>query len=59
MKKELYMFFEKLSPAEISKIMGKRQDNSTRDKKLLLKRILEIENFLDKKNMKITVKKNE
>jgi hypothetical protein len=43
MENELYKFFENLSPVELAKLREKRQDTSTRDKNLLLKKVSEIE----------------
>ena len=56
-KKALYDFINSISPAELSKIRGKRQDTSTRDKKGLLSKITEIENILEKMNVEIFFKK--
>lgn len=56
-KNELYNFLEKLSPAELAKIREKRQDTSTRDKSLLLKKVAEIEVILSKLNVEISLKK--
>lgn len=55
-KAELYNFFENISPAELSKIRGKRQETSTRDKERLLKKVAEIDEILVKLNVKFTVK---
>lgn len=57
-KNELYNFLEKLSPAELAKIREKRQDTSTRDKSLLLKKVAEIEVILSKLNVEISLKKS-
>lgn len=57
-KKELYKFLENISPGELAKIREKRQDTSTRDKTLLLKKVAEIEDILTKLNMKISLKKS-
>lgn len=59
MEKKLYKFFENISPAELAKLRGKRQDTSTRDKKILLSKIAEIENILEKWDVEISLKKNE
>lgn len=59
MQKEnkLYKFFEEMTPAELSKLREKRQETSTRDKNLLLKKVAEIEEILSKKNIEISLKK--
>jgi len=54
---ELYRFFENLSPAELSKLRGKRQETSTRDKTNFLKKISEIEEILQKLNVRVSLKK--
>lgn len=51
-------FFENLTPSELAKLRGKRQDTSTRDKKLLLKKIKEIEEILLQLNVEISLKKS-
>lgn len=56
MNKELYNFFENISPAELSKLRGKRQETSTRDKATFLKKVAEIEDILQQLNVKIIVK---
>ena len=56
MKSELYKFFAELPPAELSKIREKRQETSTRDKTLLLKKVSEIEEILRKKDIEIFLK---
>lgn len=56
-KTELYQFIEELTPVELSKIRGKRQETSTRDKSLLLKKVAEIEKILRKKDIEIFLKK--
>ena len=55
---ELYEFFEKISPAELSKLRDKRQETSTRDKSLLLKKVSEIEGILNRLNIEISLKKS-
>lgn len=57
MEKKLYKFFENITPAELAKLRGKRQDTSTRDKKVLLNRIAEIENILVELKVEIDLKK--
>lgn len=57
MESELYEFIKGLTPSELAKIRGKRQDTSTRDKNLLLKKVAEIEEILQKKSVKISLKK--
>ena len=52
-------FFESITPAELSKIRGKRQETSTRDKSSFLKKVKEIEEILQKKNIEISLKKSE
>ncbi|MCS4229280.1 hypothetical protein M2408_005427 [Sphingobacterium sp. BIGb0165] len=59
MDTELYELFESISPAELSKLRGKRQDTSTRDKQSLLKKVSEIEDILKKLNMRISLIKVE
>lgn len=59
MGKELYNFFDKISPAELSKLRGKRQETSTRDKTTFLKKISEIEDVLEKSNVNVSLKKND
>lgn len=56
---KLSQFFEKISPTELAKLRDKRQDTSTRDKKLLLKKIKEVEDILLQLNVEISLKKNE
>lgn len=56
-KSELYKFFENISPAELSKLRGKRQETSTRDKNLILKKVSEIEEILNKSTIKISLNK--
>lgn len=56
MENKLYTFFDNISPAELSKIRGKRQDTSTRDKAKLLKKVIEIEEILQKLNVEVTLK---
>lgn len=51
MTNELYNYIENISPAELSKLRGKRQDTSTRDKGSLLKKEAESESILNKINM--------
>lgn len=58
MNTELYNFFKNISPAELSKVREKRQDTSSRDKNLLLKKVVEIEEILNKLNVEISLKKN-
>lgn len=55
MEQKLYKFIENISPAELSKIRGKRQDTSTRDKASLLKKISEIEDILSQLNVAISL----
>ena len=55
MNTELYELFESISPAELSKLRGKRQDTSTRDKQSLLKKVSEIEDILKKLNKRISL----
>ena len=56
---ELYKFIKNISPAELAKHRQKRQDTSSRDKALLLKKVLEIEQVLSKLNVEISLKKSE
>jgi len=55
MNTQLYELFESISPAELSKLRGKRQDTSTRDKQSLLKKVTEIEDILKKLNKRISL----
>ena len=55
---DFYKFFENISPAELAKIRGKRQDTSTRDKNLLLKKVEEIQEILKKLDVEISLKKS-
>lgn len=55
---ELLFFFENLTPSELARVRGKRQDTSTRDKKLLLKKIKEVEEILLQLNVEISLKKS-
>ncbi|WP_104381344.1 hypothetical protein [Sphingobacterium sp. HMA12] len=55
METELYKLLERISPAELSKLRGKRQDTSTRDKQSLLKKVSEIEDILKKLNKRISL----
>lgn len=59
MNTELYKFFNDLPPAELAKLREKRQDTSTRDKNLFLKKVAEIEEVLNKKNIEISLKKSD
>jgi len=43
---ELQFFFENTSPSELAKIRDKMQEASTRDKKRLLKKVIEIEKIV-------------
>ncbi|PTT43213.1 hypothetical protein DBR28_00935 [Chryseobacterium sp. HMWF028] len=54
---ELYKFFENITPAELAKLRQKRQDTSTRDKASFLKKVSEIEDILQKLDVKISLKK--
>lgn len=56
-KKELFQFFDNLTPSELSKLREKRQETSTRDKVLLLKKVAEIEDILEKLKIEISLKK--
>lgn len=49
-------FIESISPAELAKKTGKSQVNSTRDKKLLLKKVDDIEKVLNQFNKTLNVK---
>ena len=54
----LYEFIKNISPSELASYRQKHQDTSSRDKALLLKRILEIEELLSKLDVKISLKKD-
>jgi len=48
MKKDsLKTLFENTSPALLAKVRGKMQEASTRDKKRLMKKVIEIENIVN------------
>ena len=51
----LYEFIKSIKPAELAEIRGKRQNDSTRDKKNLLKRVKEIEEILEVYGKRIKV----
>lgn len=55
----LYKFFNEIAPADLAKLREKRQDTSTRDKKIWLNKVAEIEEILAKKNIEISLKKFE
>ncbi|MEN5058878.1 hypothetical protein [Sphingobacterium kitahiroshimense] len=57
MENELYKCFDGITPAELAKLRGKRQETSTRDKANFLKKITEIEDILKKLNINITLEK--
>lgn len=44
---ELEKLFENTSPAKLAKVRGKMQEASTRDKKRLMKKIIEIEKIVN------------
>lgn len=54
---EIKDFIAALSPAELAKARGKRQDTSTRDKIALLIKIEELETILESFDVKIVIKK--
>lgn len=54
---ELYKFFENITPSELSRVREKRKETSTRDKERLMKKVIEIEEILQKFNAKISIKK--
>jgi len=54
---KLYEFINNISPSELANHRQKRQDTSSRDKALLLKKVLEIEELLTKLNVEISLKK--
>ena len=43
---ELETFFKNIPPSELSKVRNKMQEASTRDKKRLLKKVIEIEKIV-------------
>nr|WP_315419707.1 hypothetical protein [uncultured Pedobacter sp.] len=57
MNTELYYLIENISPAALAKFRRKRQDTSTRDKEILLKKVAEIEEILNQLNIQISLKK--
>lgn len=58
---KLQNFFQGISPAELAKVRGKMQEASTRDKKRLLKKIIEIEKIVNDLGFSISLieRKNE
>lgn len=58
MSTELSDLFKNITPAELAKLREKRQDTSTRDKNSLVKKVVEIEEVLQKLNIEISLKKN-
>jgi hypothetical protein len=54
---EIKDFIAALSPAELAKARGRRQDTSTRDKISFLTKIEELERILDTLEVKIIIKK--
>lgn len=54
---KLYELIDNITPAELAKIRNKRQETSTRDKKLLLNKVAEIEEIIQKLNFEISLKK--
>lgn len=58
MNTELYKLLVNMSPAELAKIRGKRQDTSTRDQVSLLKKVTEIEQILQKLGLEISLQKS-
>ena len=55
---KLYELIDNITPAELAKIRNKRQETSTRDKKLLLNKVAEIEEIIQKLNFEISLKKS-
>lgn len=53
---ELQKLFEKTSPSELARIREKMQEASTRDKKRLLKKVIEIEKIVLDLGFKIELK---
>lgn len=45
--KKLEKFFSELSPSELARIRGRMQEASTRDKKRLIKKVIEIEKIVN------------
>lgn len=54
---KLYDLINNITPAELAKLREKRQETSTRDKKLLLNKVAEIEEIIQKLNFEISLKK--
>jgi len=54
---ELQKLFENTSPAELAKVRNKMQEASTRDKKRLLKKVIEIEKIVNDLGFEIELKK--
>lgn len=54
---EIKDFIAALSPAELAKARGRRQDTSTRDKISFLAKIEELESILETFEVKIVLKK--
>lgn len=44
---ELQKFFENIPPAKMAKVRNKMQEASTRDKKRLMKKVIEIEKIVN------------
>jgi hypothetical protein len=53
---ELKKFFEAKKPTDIAKARNKRQDTSTRDKKIFLAKIAEIEKVVEYFGVEIKIK---
>lgn len=56
---KLYDLINNITPAELAKIRNKRQETSTRDKKLLLNKVAEIEEVIQMLNFEISLKKKQ
>lgn len=54
---KLYELIDNITPAELAKLRNKRQDTSTRDKKLLLNKVSEIEEIVQMLKFEISLKK--
>jgi|21_taG_2_1085346.scaffolds.fasta_scaffold05712_7 hypothetical protein len=52
----LKSLFENTSPATLAKVRGKMQEASTRDKKRLLKKVIEIEKIVNDLGFKVELK---
>ncbi len=57
MQNDLYAFFESISPSQLAKIRGTRQETSTRDRERFLKKVKEVQDILTASKHIIEIKK--